>query len=135
MIQTCEHGSVVIVVLPPFVFLLLDSGIHRRGLAPLEWGTSNLYIQSDQITTIITTMFRNGKIRRGQGGKEGVTLRTAKRSLKERRRRRGISLPAESLVKVSYAISGRVGLEGRGDSIRCLHPERTSRAQLETVDS
>lgn len=47
----------------------------------------------------------------------------------------GGSLPAESLVKVSYAISGRVGLEGRGDSIRCLHPERTSREQLETVDS
>ena len=132
MIQTWEHGSVVIVVLPPFVFLLLDSRVHGgRGLTPLEWGTSNLYPkQSDQITTIITTIC-SGMERTGDGEGCHFTPLTACSDFWVKKKE---ILPAELLVKVSYAILRHVGLEGRGGSIRYLHPGRISHG-LQGTDS
>lgn len=133
MIQTCEHGSVVIVVLPPFVFLLLDSRVHGgRGLTSLEWGTSNLYPKAKRSDNhnYHNHMFRNGKV---QGMERGVTLPHSKLAQIFWVKKKEI-LPAELLVKVSYAISRHVGLEGRGDSIRYLHPGRTSHG-LQGTDS
>lgn len=88
--------------------------------------------QSDQITTIITTICSGMEKYRGW---RGVSLYPTQSLLSDFwvKKKKEI-LPAELLVKVSYAISRHVGLEGRGGSIRYLHRGRTSHG-LQGTDS